>query len=163
MMPERIRVVHQDESMMSKVRFGAFTIVAALISLNAVVSVWQMSTWVRPLDRFAGKPWPEYGREPYTALAAPYLTIAEEIRGLDAVGFINGYPHWEQRMMAQSMFAPTLVTTDTRPPLIIAAFPDDGQLDAFLDRPPPTGSGPLRLRRRFGPGLALLERMGDTK
>ena len=146
-----------------KVRNAAFIVVVGLILLNAIMSVRQMWTWVRPFDRFASRPWPEYGIQPYTVMAAPFLKLADALRGLKAVGFVNGYPNLEQRMMAQSMLAPTLITSDARPQLVIAAFPTDHELDSFLAGPPPEESGPLTIRRRFSPGMALLEHTGHTE
>ena len=96
-------------------------------------------------------------------MAAPFLKLADDLRGEKAVGFVNGYPNLEQRMMAQSMLAPTLITSDARPPLVIAAFPTDHELDSFLAGPPPEESGPLGVRRRFSPGMALLEHADHTE
>jgi hypothetical protein len=80
------------------------------------------------------------------------------VRGTHEVGFVSDpATEWvADRMLIQSLVAPTLVLDpklESSPPVMIASFPDDAGLDAFL-----AIRADLSARRRLGNGLAVLER-----
>src|SRR5438477_320171 len=92
----------------------------ALIVINAAYSIAGSWSWIRPLDRFAGRPWPEYGDsqfQPFTKLAdryRPLVPLIEQFRHKsppgerqeiqETIGFItNREDPSGQRMMAQTL------------------------------------------------------------
>ena len=90
--------------------------------------------------------------------AKRFRVFRDAVRGMDRVGFAAD-PATESiidRMLIQSLVAPTLVADPNLPDganVLIASFPDDATLDAYLAR-----HAELYARAKLGAGLALLER-----
>jgi hypothetical protein len=146
-----------------RLRQAILVAVVGLLVLHTIGAVRGTWYWVKPFDRFAGRPWPERANDPYKVLGGRYSQLKEPLRGVEAAGFVCGFPSWEiitHRMMAQYVLVPTVVTTDAEPLLVIGSFPNEMQLDEFLAGQA-SGPGRLVVRRRFGEGLALLEHTSE--
>ena len=149
---------HVNLSKVERARRAGVAVVAGVIVVWAGLEVVEQYRRVDPPAQF-GKAALE-ARDDNVALAKAkrFRVFRDAVRGIDRVGFAAD-PATESiidRMLVQSLVAPTLVTDPKlpdRPTVLIASFPDDAALDAYL-----TTHAELSARTRLGGGLAVLER-----
>ena len=145
-------------SKVERARRVSAAVVAGVIVVWAGLEVLEQYSRVTPAAQFGKAALEE--RDDTVALekARRFRVFREAVRGMDRAGFVAD-PSTESiidRMLIQSIVAPTLVTDPKlpeRPSVLIASFPDEAALDAYLAR-----HTELFPRSRLGAGLAVLER-----
>jgi hypothetical protein len=146
-------VSHDDPQLeIRRWRWLAQVIVIGILGLWALGAVGGIIRRDKPLCQLNLRPWSEHHSR-FARKAQRYLPLVEPLRGQQVVGFISSFHHEEgQRMMAQSMLAPTLVIDSDQPAILIASFKDDEELGRFIP------ASPFIIRQRFGQGVAIVER-----
>ena len=133
-------------------RVARILIVLAIV-ISGVIVIARTFREIRPLHYVTFAPWKKTGQERFSQMARRYVPLQPHVRGLKTVGWVSSYDHESgQRMMAQSMLAPTLVIDADTPETLIASFEDDAHLDAFLR------TRNFHVDRRFGDGVAIVQR-----
>ncbi len=137
----------------SPLRSGGRILLVLAIVLTGAIVVGSTFQDTRPLSYITVAPWQEAGQDRFSKMARRYVLLRPHLRGLKTVGWLSSYDHESgQRMMAQSMLAPTLVIDADTPEILIASFEDDARLDVFL------GTRNFHVQRRFGDGVAIVQR-----
>ena len=127
-------------------------IVVAALALWAISEVVGLIEHGRPLDWVNLRPWSEHDSR-FARKGQRYLPLVEPLRGEKIVGFVSSFHHEQgQRMMAQSMLAPTLVIDSDEPAVLVASFKDERELEQFI------AASPFVVRQRFGDGVAIVGR-----
>jgi hypothetical protein len=136
-------------------RIAASWALAVPIFACAIFEIHRKTDHLRPDEQLSAPDWRQRDDVVAAVKARPYESLRNDLRGVESVGFVPAKPAFEgERMIAQSMLAPTLVVSSADAPLVIAGFETAEELEDFLL------SHRFTIRRRVGDGQALLQRDG---
>jgi len=140
--------------------FRTAACVAVIVTFvgTSAVQVGFKAGQIKPSLQFHQPRWEDGGGSYIEKWARRLIGLREALGAEQSVGFATDWPAWlHGKMLVQSMVAPTVVMDSDQRDLIVGAFEEEDGLQAYIQRRRTQGDR-IAVRRRFGQGVAILER-----